>query len=86
MVFGPNWGESRDAHLLLHAKAGIALPAGRAEGAAELARHWKGWIGNEEERAAQGRRAAAVVAGGLGAARRSAGMLAELIGSRPPRR
>jgi 3-deoxy-D-manno-octulosonic-acid transferase len=86
VAFGPNWGDSRDAHLLLHAKAGIALPPGRAEGAAELARHWNGWIGDEEERAAQGRRAAAVVTGGLGAARRSAGMLAELIGSRPPRR
>jgi 3-deoxy-D-manno-octulosonic-acid transferase len=86
VAFGPNWGESRDAHLLLHAKAGIALPPARAGGAAGLARHWNGWIGNEEERAAEGRRAAAVVAGGLGAARRSAAMLAELIGSRPPRR
>jgi 3-deoxy-D-manno-octulosonic-acid transferase len=86
VAFGPNWGESRDAHLLLHAKAGIALPPGQAAGSAELARCWEGWIGNEEERAAQGRRAAAVVAGGLGAARRSAGMLAELIGSQPPRK
>jgi 3-deoxy-D-manno-octulosonic-acid transferase len=86
VAFGPEWRESRDAGLLLDAGAAVALPAGRDPGAAALARCWEDWIGNEEGRAEQGRRAAAVVAGGLGAARRSAAMLAELIGSRPPRR
>ena len=85
VAFGPNWRESRDARLLLDADAGTALPEGRTDRLAAMTRCWEDWISQEEERAAQGRRAAAVVAGGLGAARRSALMLAELIGSPPLR-
>jgi 3-deoxy-D-manno-octulosonic-acid transferase len=85
VAFGPRWGESRDARLLLDAGAAEALPRGGAEGPAAMRRCWAGWIGEEARRAAQARRAREVVLGGLGAARRSAEMLAELIGSRPRR-
>ncbi len=84
VAFGPNWGESRDAHLLLRAGAGEALPRG-ADAVPAMAGRLEGWIGDEAAREAQGLRAREVVAGGLGAARRSAEMLARLIGS-PPRR
>ena len=85
VAFGPNWEESRDARLLLEARAGAALPRGEA-GVAALADRWLRWIEDEDEREAEGRRAWDVVAAGRGAARRSAEMLAELIASRPPRR
>ncbi|HUF36776.1 MAG TPA: glycosyltransferase N-terminal domain-containing protein [Gemmatimonadales bacterium] len=83
VAFGPAWGESRDAGLLLQAGAAEAL--GRATGTADLLRCWDGWIGDEPRRKELGQRARAVVAGGLGAARRSAEMLARLTGSRLPR-
>ncbi|HEU5041638.1 MAG TPA: hypothetical protein VFT84_12485, partial [Gemmatimonadales bacterium] len=83
VAFGPRWKESRDAGLLLEAGAGAALPGVRS--VEELRRCWLDWIEGKAGREEQGRRARAVVEGGLGAARRSAELLAELIGSRPPR-
>jgi 3-deoxy-D-manno-octulosonic-acid transferase len=87
-VFGPRWQDSRDAALLLGGGAAEALEeAGGARGAgAALAERWERWIEDEPRRAAQGGRARALVTQGLGAARRSAEMLAPLISSRPPRR
>ncbi|MGH7498048.1 MAG: 3-deoxy-D-manno-octulosonic acid transferase [Gemmatimonadales bacterium] len=80
VAFGPRWQESRDAGLLLSAEA-----AATVNGAESLAEIWMGWLGDESRRAAMGARARTVVQNGLGAARRSAEMLAELISSRPLR-
>jgi 3-deoxy-D-manno-octulosonic-acid transferase len=88
VAFGPRWRNSRDAELL--AKGGAAEPLGDGLGTAraggELAERWERWLTDEPRRAAQGARARAIVSEGLGAARRSAEMLAELISSRRPRR
>jgi hypothetical protein len=88
MAFGPNWRNSRDADLLLRGGAAEALgrEAGNKRGGAVLAEWWERWIADESHRMAQGARARAIVAEGLGAARRSAEMLAGLISSRSPRR
>jgi len=86
VCFGPRWGESRDASLLLEGGGGTALPAGDQGALASLEEIWEKWLTDEGYRRAQGARAAAIVAEGQGAARRSAEMLAELISSRPPRR
>jgi 3-deoxy-D-manno-octulosonic-acid transferase len=85
VTFGPRWRESRDAGLLLAAGAALDLPHGRAEAAGVLANAWERWIGDEATRMQQGRKAREVVEQGLGAARRSAEMLARLISSRPLR-
>jgi 3-deoxy-D-manno-octulosonic-acid transferase len=84
VAFGPRWRNSRDAELLLEGGAAVALGANDA--AAALLRTWEQWVADDGYRAAQGARARAIVTRGLGAARRSAEMLAELISSRPPRR
>jgi 3-deoxy-D-manno-octulosonic-acid transferase len=81
VTFGPRWRESRDAALLLGAGAAHALPQGEAA-AASLVERWERWMDDGAARDAAGRRAGAVVRGGLGAARRSAEMLAELTSSR----
>jgi 3-deoxy-D-manno-octulosonic-acid transferase len=82
VAFGPRWRESRDAALLLDGGAAHALEGGAEAAGARLAKQWERWIGDETGRAAEGGRAREVVARGLGAARRSAEMLAELISSR----
>jgi 3-deoxy-D-manno-octulosonic-acid transferase len=69
VVFGPRWEESRDASLLLEAGGGEALAElGSYEAAESLQALWDDWIGNEVRRAAQGRKALAVVTRGVGAA------------------
>jgi len=85
VCFGPRWGESRDAELLLEGDGGAALPPGDPAAVTALVEMWEKWLTDETYRAAKGARAAAIVKAGLGAARRSAEMLAELISSRPPR-
>jgi 3-deoxy-D-manno-octulosonic-acid transferase len=88
VAFGPNWGNSRDAELLLRGGAAEALERGagsRGDGVV-LAERWERWIADASHRVAQGGRARAIVSDGLGAARRSAEMLAGLISSRSPRR
>jgi 3-deoxy-D-manno-octulosonic-acid transferase len=85
VTFGPRWSESRDAGLLLEAGAGTALAGPGEPGVASLLEVWEGWLTREDRRRAQGERAKDIVTAGLGAARRSAQMLAELIWSRPPR-
>jgi 3-deoxy-D-manno-octulosonic-acid transferase len=80
VAFGPRWRQSRDAELLLQARGAAALESrSTAVAGAELAGLWEGWIADDTERAAQGRRAGEVVKAGLGAARRSAEWLAEII-------
>ncbi len=88
VAFGPHWRNSRDAELLLLGRAAESLDTGvGSDGMGEvLAERWERWITDEPRRAAQGERARAIVAEGLGAARRSAEMLAGLISSRPPRK
>jgi 3-deoxy-D-manno-octulosonic-acid transferase len=85
VCFGPRWGESRDAGLLLQGGGGIALPAGGRAAVTALVEIWEQWLTDQPNRTAQGTRAGAIVASGLGAARRSGEMLAVLISSRPPR-
>jgi 3-deoxy-D-manno-octulosonic-acid transferase len=88
VAFGPRWRNSRDAELLLGGGAAEALSesGGTARAVADLAERWERWISDEARRAEQGDRARAIVTAGLGAARRSAEILAQLISSRPPRR
>ena len=84
VVFGPAWRNSRDAELLLQARAAVALP--RSGPAEALEQQWADWLRDEDGRAAQGRRAREVVEQGLGAADRSAELLARFISARRPRR
>jgi 3-deoxy-D-manno-octulosonic-acid transferase len=81
-VFGPRWEESRDASLLLEAGGAEALAElGNYEAAEALHALWEDWIANEVRRAAQGRKALAVVQSGAGAADRSADLLEQLAKS-----
>jgi len=86
VCFGPHWGESRDAALLLEGGAAAAIPANGAGSVDSLVEIWEKWLADEGYRRDQGGRAATIVAAGRGAARRSAEMLAEVISSRPTRR
>ncbi|HEY7481548.1 MAG TPA: glycosyltransferase N-terminal domain-containing protein [Gemmatimonadales bacterium] len=85
VVFGPRWRESRDAALLLKDGAAAGLTSTGAAGAAELEEIWRGWIEQEEQRAAQGAQARAVVERGRGASRRAAELLGSAISSPRPR-
>jgi 3-deoxy-D-manno-octulosonic-acid transferase len=85
VAFGPRWRESRDAALLLQEGAAAALTSRGTAGAAELEQVWRGWIEQEERRAAQGALARALVDRGRGASRRSAELLAGAISSPRPR-
>lgn len=83
VAFGPRWQSSREAGLLLAAKAAIALPtADRA--AAALADLWRGWLDRPADRHGQGRRALAVVENELGAADRSAELIERLMAVQRP--
>src|SRR3990172_1406860 len=81
VAFGPGWRNSRDAALLLEAGAAEALggPGGSLAPSEAMLRHWESWLTDEVRRAAQGGRAREVIARGVGAARRSAEMLAGFI-------
>jgi len=87
VAYGPRWRNSRDAELLLEGGGAEALKGtGTAAAGADLLELWQRWLDDDARRMAQGRRALEIVTRGLGAARRSAEMLAGLISSRPPRR
>ncbi len=87
VLFGPHWRESRDAGLLLEGGAALALESPQRRAAADrLLRYWEEWLEDEPRRAAQGRRAREIVAEGLGAARRTAELLAGIISSPRPGR
>ena len=82
VMFGPNWGESRDARLLLEAGgAWSASEKDPAAAAAEVGERWLGWLAGAERRTA-GERAAAVVAAGRGAADRTTALVEELVAPR----
>jgi 3-deoxy-D-manno-octulosonic-acid transferase len=85
VVIGPKWTNSREAGLLLARGGAGQLPSGPGPAAEVLYRQWQSWLGDEASRVRQGRRAREVVEGGLGAAQRSAEMLAGLISSPRPR-
>ena len=80
VAFGPRWRDSRDAELLLEGGAAAALDDSAAAVLAETG------SGGYDDPGGRGGPRARDRGGGLGAARRSAEMLAGLISSRPPRR
>jgi 3-deoxy-D-manno-octulosonic-acid transferase len=82
VTFGPRWRNSRDAGLLLLAGAATALPRSPTRAATALRQQWDRWLSDDVSREAQGRLGREVVDRGLGAAERSAKMLAELISTR----
>jgi 3-deoxy-D-manno-octulosonic-acid transferase len=79
VTFGPRWHDSRDAALLLAARAAVALPAEERDAILALQEQWERWIADPAGRETEGRRARQVVDEGVGAADRSAAMLHELI-------
>jgi 3-deoxy-D-manno-octulosonic-acid transferase len=74
VVFGPRWDYSRDAGLLL--EAGGARALGRQNPVADMTEIWLDWLENDETRQAQGSEARRVFAAGLGAAERTAELIA----------
>nr|MBA3444070.1 hypothetical protein [Gemmatimonadales bacterium] len=87
VAFGPRWGNSRDAALLLEHSGATALSApGSRKAAAALEKQWNAWIVDDAGRRAQGSRARMVVQRGLGASERSAEMLAGLLAKLTRRR
>lgn len=84
VVIGPEDRGVRDARLLEEAGALSRLPA-RAPGAA-MAAVWRQWLAGPEQARERGRAGLAALSGDRGAARRSAGLLIELLdhdGQRP---
>lgn len=82
VAFGPKWDYSRDAGLLLDAGGAKAL--GRKDPVGDMAAIWLDWLENEETRRAHGSEARRVFAGGLGAAERTAALIAgELLDHGP---
>jgi 3-deoxy-D-manno-octulosonic-acid transferase len=80
VAFGPRWRDSRDAGLLIESGAATAVDSSR-----DMRQVWQRWLNDEPGRSEEGRRARAVVNGGLGAASRSAEMLADFISLPRPR-
>ena len=82
VVFGPEWGESRDARLLIDASGAAGLS--EREPADQLVRWWSTWLDDEMSRAETGARAHEVVVREAGASDRSAAILAELLTGQGP--
>jgi 3-deoxy-D-manno-octulosonic-acid transferase len=74
VLFGPRHAGSRDAKLLLDADAALSPP-----GAAGIDSALERWMSHPDEARAAGEAARAVVHAGLGAARRSYALVAELM-------
>ena len=74
VLFGPRFGGTRDARLLLDADAAVSVEDGAGLEDALLR-----WLGTPSERIAAGRAAREVVHAGLGAAQRSYALVAELL-------
>ena len=75
VLFGPNWHDSREAGLLLGARAAMTVGAhGESMAAA-----WAQWLTNEGDRKAAGDRALQVVESGEGGAARNAVLVEELM-------
>ena len=77
VIFGPRHDASRDAGLLISARAGSS-----AASAAEIGERLSTLLGDEAERRAAGDRARALVREGLGAADRSADLVISLLNAR----
>ena len=82
VIFGPEWGESRDARLLIDARAAAGLSERDPIG--QLVRWWANWLADEIGRAETGARAHEVVVREAGASDRSAAILAELLTAQGP--
>lgn len=74
VLFGPRFAASRDAELLIEAGGGGAVDNARSLEEALL-----GWLGDDDVRARAGASARAMVQSGLGAAERSADLVASLF-------
>jgi 3-deoxy-D-manno-octulosonic-acid transferase len=75
VMFGPRWRMSRDAALLLQARAAVA-----AEDAATMAAQLRGWLASLDARRAAGDRARDIVRTGVGAAERTFLLVSRLLG------
>lgn len=82
VVFGPEWGESRDARLLIEARGAAGLS--EREPASQLVRWWSTWLEDELSRAEAGARAHEAVVREAGASERSAEILAGLLTDQGP--
>jgi 3-deoxy-D-manno-octulosonic-acid transferase len=83
VLMGPNWGESRDAGLLLSAGGGwAARREAPARAATDLAARWLGWLEDAVARRAAGDAALGLVRSGVGAADRTAELVERLVGAR----
>jgi 3-deoxy-D-manno-octulosonic-acid transferase len=80
VCFGPHWQDSREAGLL--AEAGGATVLDQADPARHLAFWWSRMLAERGEREAAGRKAAAVIDAGRGAAVRQAELVERLMGGR----
>ncbi len=80
VMFGPRWGESRDATLLLAAGGAWAARSDRPKAAATaLAAQWLGWLEDPAARRAAGEAALGLVRDGVGAADRTAELVERLV-------
>jgi len=77
VLFGPNWQNSREAGLLLGARAAMTI----GPHPESMAAAWGQWITNEEDRKAAGGRALRVVEEGQGGAARNAELVEGLMQS-----
>lgn len=77
VLFGPRFGASRDAALLIEAGGGASV-----ERTLQLRERLEAWLGNDAARHAAGARAREVVRGGLGAAGRSLALVEGLLDAR----
>lgn len=80
VCFGPRWRDSREAGLLIEADAAVALD--QADPARQLAMWWRRMLGERGERETAGRKAAAVIDAGRGAAVRQADLVERLMAGR----
>ena len=78
VTFGPGWGMSRDASLLLERGAAVALP-GPAAARRALLSQWLVWHHDRSVRDAAGEAALDVVRAGRGAAERTTALVQELV-------
>jgi 3-deoxy-D-manno-octulosonic-acid transferase len=76
MCFGPRWGMSRDARLMIDCGAAVALPE---RGQQALAGQWKEWRDHVAARRHAGQAAESIVKEGSGATLRTVAMLRELV-------
>lgn len=79
VTFGPRWQSSREAGLLLAAKAGLALPGAVPVASSVLAEWWRAALDEPDQRTRAGKAALAMVHNEIGAASRSADVVELLM-------